>query len=594
MDVLISLSTVPTYLVGLTGISEVTVFVEVAAMVMAFHLLSRYLEKRARGRASQAIRHLINLQAKQAHLQYSQGSTSELTDLAETFVDVPITMVQVGDQLLIKPGEVIPADGRVIKGLSSVDESMATGESMPVIKQIGDEVIGATINQQGLLTIEVTRVGQASFLAQMVRLIQEAQGSKVPIQTLADEVTGYFVPGVILLAISTFLIWYVAFDQLQGWLQWMAVSLPWIPTHLSSSGLAAFNMIAVLVIACPCALGLATPIALMVGSGRGAEQGILLRQGEAIQTLTSVETIVLDKTGTITLGQPQVTEILTDFTPQTVLKWAASAEQGSEHPLGRAILAEARSQGVDLEEIEAFELKLGQGLRAVVGSYEVLVGSPEFLSDLGWVEKHWEPEIERLELKGKTVVGVVWDQTLLGWIALADTLKPDSIRAIEEFKQLGLTPVMLTGDNQRVAQAMADQVGIAKVYAGVRPDGKVAVIQSLQDQGQQVVMVGDGLNDAPALTQADVGIAMGTGTDLAIEAADLAVVNGDLTSVVKSIKLARGIFQKIQQNLIWAYGYNLVAIPLAAMGLLHPIMAEIAMALSSLTVIWNSLQLRRL
>ncbi len=587
MDVLITLSTVPTYMVGLTGISEVTVFVEVAAMVMAFHLLSRYLEKRARGQASQAIRKLINLQAKQAHLQ-------KMSPAGSVVVDVPIEMVQVGDQLVVKPGEVVPADGQVLKGSSMVDESMATGEAMPVLKQVGDEVIGATINQQGLLTLEVTRVGQDSFLAQMVRLIQEAQGSKVPIQAFADEVTGYFVPGVILLATSTFLIWYVAADQLQSWLHLMANYLPWINTHLSRLGLAAFNMIAVLVIACPCALGLATPIALMVGSGRGAEQGILLRHGEAIQTLNSIQTIVLDKTGTITTGSPRINHILPVEAASEVLRWAALAEQGSEHPLGQAIVSAAQSQALILAPVDHFEAVTGRGVRASVGTHQVEVGSLSFLIEQSLDLSIWQESITTLEAAGQTVVGVAVDHSVIGLIALADGVKADSGEAIAQLKQLGFDPVMVTGDNERVAQAIANQVGLVDVYAGVLPAGKVDVIKSLQEQGQLVAMVGDGLNDAPALTQADVGIAIGTGTDLAIEAADLAVVQGDLSSVVKSIQLARSTFNKIQQNLAWAYGYNLIAIPLAATGLLHPIMAEIAMALSSLTVIWNSLGLRRI
>ncbi len=591
MDVLISLSTLPTYLVGLLGFAEVTVFVEVAAMVMAFHLLGRYLEQRARGRASQAIRKLIDMQVKYAHLQRSTPSESEAESQVE-LVDVPIEMVQVGDHLVVKPGESIPADGRVVKGSSTVNESMATGEAMPVLKQPGAEVIGATINQQGRLVIEVTRTGQDTFLAQMIRLIQEAQGSKIPIQAFADEVTGFFVPGVITLAILTFSLWMVAADPLREWLHSVAATLPWINTTLSPLGLATFNMIAVLVIACPCALGLATPIALMVGSGRGAELGILIRQGEAIQTLKSTTKIVLDKTGTVTTGELKVTQLAPTGAIQA-LKWAAIAEQGSEHPVGRAIVQEADVQGFDLPDLDHFEAVIGRGVEAQWGDHRLLVGNLQFLSEHGIDMDPWQEQWATLEDQGQTVIGVTRNGEVLGLIALADTLKPDSIEAVAKFQRMGLDPILVTGDNERTAQAIARQLGIETVYAGVLPGGKVDVIRTLQDAGHQVIMVGDGLNDAPALTQADVGIAIGTGTDLAIEAADLAVVQGTLSAVVKSVNLARATFAKIRQNLAWAYGYNLIAIPLAAAGLLHPIMAEIAMALSSLTVIWNSLRLRQ-
>ena len=587
MDVLISLGTVPTYLVGLTGVPEVTIFVEVSAMVMAFHLLSRYLEKRARGRASQAIRKLISLQARVAHLRQRRE------DGSEQIIDVPIEAVQVGDLLLVKPGESIPADGRVVSGGSSVDESMATGESMPVAKSVGDELIGATTNQQGGLVMEVTRVGGDTFLAQMVRLIQEAQGSQVPIQALADQITGYFVPAVVTLAISTFMLWWMAEDQLRPWLEQAATVLPWVNTDLSSLSLAAFNMVAVLVVACPCALGLATPIALMVGSGRGAEQGILIRHGEAIQTLRSVSTILLDKTGTITLGEPQVTQVYPKEQRDQILAWAAAAEQGSEHPLGRAIVRAAEAEHRDHLQAEGFMAVAGQGVIAQIHQQQVLVGSPGFLTEHHYDLSSWQAQIQIWESAGQTVVGLAIEGQILGFLALADQIKPDSAEAIQQLQKMGFDPVMVTGDNPRVAQAIADQVGITRISAGVLPAGKVDVVKDLQAQDEIVAFVGDGLNDAPALTQADVGIAIGTGTDLAIESADLAVVQGNLTTVVQAIGLAEATFSKVQQNLAWAYGYNLLAIPLAATGVVHPIMAEIAMALSSLTVVWNSLRLRQ-
>lgn len=586
MDVLISLGTVPTYLVGLTGVPEVTVFVEVSAMVMAFHLLSRYLEKRARGRASQAIRKLISLQVRMAHLQ-RQGE-----DGSEQIIDVPIEGVQTGDLLLVKPGESIPADGRVVSGTSSVDESMATGESMPVTKSVGDEVIGATINQNGAVVMEVTRVGGDTFLAQMVRLIQEAQGSQVPIQAVADRITGYFVPAVVTLALSTFALWWVAEDQLRPWLEQAASVLPWVNTELSSISLAAFNMVAVLVVACPCALGLATPIALMVGSGRGAEQGILIRNGEAIQTLRSLTTVLLDKTGTITQGQPQVTQVYPQEQRDQILSWAAAAEQGSEHPVGRAIVSAASRVGADPRSVQVCTAVAGQGVISEIDQQQVLVGSPGFLLEHKVDLSPWKDQIQTWESAGETVVGVAVSGQILGVLALADQIKPDAREAIQQLQQMGFDPVMVTGDNPRVAAAIAAQVGITRIFAGVLPAGKVDVVKDLQAQAEIVAFVGDGLNDAPALTQANVGIAIGTGTDLAIESADLAVVQGHLTAVVQAIRLGEATFSKVQQNLAWAYGYNLLAIPLAAAGVVHPIMAEIAMALSSLTVVWNSLKLR--
>ena len=612
MDVLISLGTVPTYLIGLLAVPEVTVFVEVAAMVMAFHLLSRYLDKRARGKASQAIERLAGLQVKQAHLLPTAPDLDEIPEdtapetgdaegadelsdwaIAEA-VDVPIQVVQVGDRLLVKPGEVIPADGRIVAGRSSVNEAIATGESMPVEKARGDRAIGATVNQQGTLVVEVTRTGRNTFLAQMIRLVQEAQGSKVPVQQLADRVTGYFVPIVLVLALTTFAVWTVAADPLGQFARAAAAVLPWVNADLSPLSLAAFNTIAVLVVACPCALGLATPMALMVGAGKGAERGILIRNGEALQTLQSVTTVVFDKTGTLTQAKPTVQNIWPVEGQEDVLKWAAAAERLSEHPLARAIVEYADRQQIDLPEVQEMQAIAGCGIRATVDGHQVLVANPKYAAQhltgvetdsLGETVAGWE------EL-GQTVAMVGVDGACLGAIAIADPLKPESEKAIAQLKRRGLQVAMLTGDNQRAAEAIAQRAGIERVKAGMLPADKIAWVQELQASGEVVAMVGDGINDAPALKQADVGIALGTGTDIAIEAADLALVRGDLAAVAEAMTLARLTFRKIKQNLGWASIYNLIALPIAACGLLHPIMAEIAMAFSSLNVIWNSLTLR--
>ncbi|MGK7910653.1 MAG: heavy metal translocating P-type ATPase [Synechococcus sp.] len=612
MDVLISLGTIPTYLIGLLAVPEVTVFVEVAAMVMAFHLLSRYLDKRARGKASQAIERLAGLQVKQAHLlptlperdneqeagAGASGDGEEFDELSDwaiaDAVDVPIQVVQVGDRLLVKPGEVIPADGRVVAGRSSVNEAIATGESMPVEKSMGDRAIGATVNQQGTLVVAVTRTGRNTFLAQMIRLVQEAQGSKVPVQQLADRVTGYFVPVVLALALTTFSVWTVAAEPLGQFARSAATVLPWVNADLSPLSLAAFNTIAVLVVACPCALGLATPMALMVGAGKGAERGILIRNGEALQTLQSVTTVVFDKTGTLTQAKPSVQQIWPVEQQADVLKWAAAAERLSEHPLAQAIVEYSSQQQIELPEVQGMQAIAGCGIRATVGDRDILVANPRYAAEhLTGVEMpHLAETIAGWEEQGQTVAIVGLDGACLGAIAIADPLKPESAQAIAQLKRRGLQVAMLTGDNPRAAEAIAQRAGIDRVKAGMLPADKIAWVQELQASGEVVAMVGDGINDAPALKQADVGIALGTGTDIAIEAADLALVRGDLVAVAEAMTLARFTFRKIKQNLGWASIYNLIALPIAACGLLHPIMAEIAMAFSSLNVIWNSLTLR--
>ncbi|MFQ6016357.1 MAG: heavy metal translocating P-type ATPase [Anaerolineae bacterium] len=606
MDVLIAMGTGVSFLTGpATFFAPVANYAGVAAMIMAFHLTGRYVEATAKGRASQAIRKLLELGAKTARV---------LVEGQE--IEVPIEKVTVGDIMVVRPGEKIPTDGIILEGESAIDESMATGESMPVNKQPGDEAIGATVNQEGLLKVEATKVGKDTFLSQVIKLVEECQGSKVPIQEFADRVTGVFVPVVIGIAILTLIVWLVAPDALRPVGEWAQAFLPWVDPNLGMVTLALVATVSVLVIACPCALGLATPTALMVGSGMGAENGVLIRHGEAIQTLKDVHTIVFDKTGTITKGKPEVTDVIA-LTPNPpspfplsqfwergkgvqgeggeglLLYLAASAERGSEHPLGRAIVERAQELGLALEEPEGFQAIRGKGVRASVNGTKVLVGSRRLMAEAGIDPTPLEADLERLEEEAKTAMLVAHDSTLVGVIAVADTLKEDSIAAIRELESMGIETAILTGDNQRTAEAIARKVGISRVLAEVLPDGKVEVIQELQEKVGLVAMVGDGINDAPALTQANVGIAIGTGTDIAIEASDVTLVRGDLSGVVTAVKLSRATFTKIKQNLFWAFFYNVIMIPLAIVGLMHPVLAEIAMATSSVTVVSNANLLRR-
>jgi Cu+-exporting ATPase len=585
MDTLIMLGTGASLLTGPASFFfPVANYAGVSAMIMAFHLTGRYVEETAKGRASQAIRKLLELGSKTARV---------LLDGRE--VEVPIDRVQVGDVMVIRPGEKVPTDGEVVAGESSIDESMATGESMPVNKRLGDEVIGATLNQEGLLQVRATRVGKDTFLSQVVKLVEQAQGSKVPIQEFADRITGVFVPIIMSIALATVLAW-LLFPATMGKLVSLGAFLPWVNPNLGVVTLSIVSMVAVLVIACPCALGLATPTALMVGSGMGAEHGILIRSGEAIQTLKDVRVIVFDKTGTITKGKPEVTDVVAaaGFEEEALLRVAASAERGSEHPLGRAIVEWAGSRGTVLSELEGFEAVRGRGIQAMVDGAEVLVGSRHMMSTHGIELAPLEEAMSALEQEAKTAMLVAVDGRLAGAIAVADTLKPDSIDAIRELRRMGLQTVMITGDNARTAQAIARRVGIDRVLAEVLPEGKVAEVQKLQDELGLVAFVGDGINDAPALTQANVGIAIGTGTDIAIEASDVTLVRGELTSVVEAVNLSRATFRKIQQNLFWAFFYNVIMIPLAVSGWMHPVLAEIAMATSSVTVVTNANMLRRM
>lgn len=586
MDVLITLGTLASFLTGPPSFfTPIANYSGVAAMIMSFHLTGRYIEAKAKGRASQAIRRLLELEAKTATI---------LRDGKE--VEVPIDEVEVEDIMIVRPGEKIPTDGVVMEGESGVDESMATGESMPVQKKLGDEVIGATINQRGLLKVRATKIGKDTFLSQVIKMVEEAQGSKVPIQEFADRVTSYFVPTVLVLASLTVVLW-VAFPGVIGSVgSWASQFLPWVDPTLSVFSLAVFATVATLVIACPCALGLATPTVLMVGSGMGAENGVLIRRGEAIQTLKDIKTIVFDKTGTITKGQPEVTDTIPvqGFDEKNVLRLAASVEKGSEHPLAEAILRRAEEEGLELMNLEKFEALTGRGIKGEIeGQSTILVGSRKLMDEERIDYKSLESELERLEEEAKTVMLVARNNKCVGVIAEADPLKDDSVEAIAELEKLGLQTTMLTGDNRRTGQAIARKVGISTVLAEVLPDRKVAEIQRLQREVGLVAMVGDGINDAPALTQANVGIAIGTGTDIAIEAGDIVLVRGNLSDVVKAVKLSRATFRKIKQNLFWAFFYNVLMIPFAMLGLAHPVIAEIAMATSSITVVTNANLLRK-
>jgi P-type Cu+ transporter len=584
MDVLISMGSLPPYLIGLVGFfTPMTSFIEMAATIMTFHLLGRYLETRAKGRASQAIKRLITLGAKTAHVE-REGAE----------VEVPVAELAPGDVMIVRPGAKVPTDGEVVEGTSHLDESIATGESVPVEKGPGDSVIGATINKEGLLKVRATRVGADTFLAQVIRLVEQAQGSKVPIQEFADRVTARFVPAVIVVSLASFFLWLLFGEQLRPILEWGATFLPWVNPEITPLMGGILAAVAVLVIACPCALGLATPTALMVGSGMGAERGVLIRSGEAIQTLKDVKAIVLDKTGTITRGQPSLTDVhaLEGFSEGDVLARAAAVEGGSEHPLAQAIVTGARDRGLDIPKLSNFRALTARGVQGEAGGDTVRVGSRRLLEEAGIDPAPLEDRLRELETMGKTAMLVAIGGRAAGLVAVADTIKDDSRAAIAALHEMGIHVVMVTGDNERTARHVASQVGIGEVMAGVLPEGKVDAVRALQEKHGSVAMVGDGINDAPALKQANVGIAIGAGADVAIEAADVTLVSGELTKAVEAIRLSRATFSKIVQNLFWAWFYNLAAIPIAALGLLHPMIGVVAMTASSLSVIGNSLLLR--
>ena len=547
------------------------VYYEAVVVIITLILLGRLLENNAKGQTSEAIRKLIGLQAKTARVMRNGRET-----------DIPIADVMLNDIILVRPGEKIPVDGKVVEGRSTIDEAMVTGESLPVKKQVGDEVIGATINKTGSFKFQATRIGKDTFLAQIVKLVQQAQGSKAPIQRLADQVTGWFVPVVIAIAIATFILWY----NLMG-----------------SPTLALITTVGVLIIACPCALGLATPTSIMVGTGKGAEHGILIKDAASLEQAHKLQTIVLDKTGTITEGKPTVTDFVTlsgaDRPDLKLLSLVAAVERNSEHPLAEAAVQYAQRQGAAPIDCQEFVAIVGNGVQGIVSNQRVQIGTQRWMNELGIETNALQPPGERLENAGKTVVWLAVDGQIMAIMAIADAVKLSSVNAIRSLQKLGLEVVMLTGDNQRTADVIAREVGIQRVIAEVRPDQKVAQIQAIQAEGKRVAMVGDGINDAPALAQADVGLAIGTGTDVAIAASDITLISGDLNGIVTAIQLSHATMRNIQQNLFFAFIYNALGIPIAA-GILYPIfgwllnpmIAGAAMALSSVSVVTNALRLK--
>lgn len=568
MDVLVALGTSAAYFyslyesfktIGNPGY-EPHLYFETSAILITLILFGKYLEARAKSQTTNALSSLLNLQAKEARV-IRHGEE----------VMIPVEEVDVGDRLVVKPGEKIPVDGTVVKGRTSVDESMITGESIPIEKEIGTGVIGSTINKNGSIEMEATKVGKDTALASIVKVVEEAQGSKAPIQRLADVISGYFVPIVVGIAILTFIVWITLVQP--GQLEPALVAL-----------------IAVLVIACPCALGLATPTSIMVGTGRAAESGILFKGGGHLERTHELDAIVLDKTGTITKGKPEVTDFTGD---QETLQLLASAEKGSEHPLAEAIVAYATERESEFVNVDEFSAIPGHGIQATIGGKQILVGNRKLMNDHDVIVSDYEDDMIQLETDGKTAMLIAVDGEYRGTIAVADTIKETAPQAIRELQEQGLEVIMLTGDNERTAQAIARQVGIDQVIAEVLPEEKADKVKEIQLQGKKVGMVGDGVNDAPALVTADIGIAIGTGTEVAIEAADVTILGGELLLIPKAIKISHASIRNIRQNLFWAFGYNTAGIPIAAVGLLAPWVAGAAMALSSVSVVTNSLRLKR-
>lgn len=560
MDSLIALGTVVAYLTGFVSLFYgLENYSGVSAMIMAIFVTGKYIESKARGKAGQEIRKLLELGAKNAVV--IRGGRED---------EIPISEVVVGDVMIVKPGEKVPTDGVVVRGESSVDESMVTGESLPVDKLKGSNVIGATLNQDGILYVKATKVGSDTFLAHIIDLVEEAQGSKIPIQKLADKITNIFVPAVLGLSIATFIGWSI------------------FGNFSSAFGAS----IAVLVISCPCALGLATPIALTVGSGMGAKRGILIRKGEAIQTMKDVKIVLFDKTGTITKGKPEVTDIKVfgRTREKEFLEIAGSLEKLSEHPLSRAIVNYSNLKVY--KQVKNFKIIRGRGIEGAILGKKYLIGNRRLMEENKLNLKKFSEEIEKYESEGKTTMIVSEGKNILGLIAVADSVKEDSREALSYLHKKGYHTVMITGDNEKTAKAIANEVGIKEVIANVLPEDKSKKVMELQKKGF-VAFVGDGINDAPALKQSNVGFAMGTGTDIAIEAGDIVLTKGSLVGVVQAIELSKATFSKIKQNLFWAFAYNTIAIPLAVAGILHPIIAEIAMAMSSITVVGNANLLRR-
>lgn len=575
MDTLIVVGTSAAYFysVATTFLISGDAYYEIAALLISFILLGKLLEARAKGKTSEAIKKLMGMQAKTARVK-REGKE----------IDLPIDEVKVGDIVIVRPGEKIPVDGEIVKGATSIDESMISGESIPVEKNVGDKVIGATINKNGAIEFRTTQVGEGTVLAQIVKLIEEAQGSKAPIQRFADQISYYFVPTVIALSLVTFIVWYFIVGQ----------------TFVFSLLLG----VAVVVIACPCALGLATPTAIMVGAGRGAEKGVLIKSGEALETAQKIDVIIFDKTGTLTHGKPIVTDVTsiqnTKYKIQNILSIAASLEKLSEHPLAEAIVRDALEKKAKISEVKKFKAIPGHGVMGEIDGQGYLLGNRKLMADEKIVTSGVEDAMAKLENEGKTAMIVATDKEIIGLVAVADTLKENSAEAIKTLKKMGITTVMITGDNQRTADAIAKQVGIDKVLAEVLPEDKAIEVKKFQKDGKVVAMVGDGINDAVALTQADVGMALGSGTDVAMESGDVVLIKNDLRDVVTAIKLSKATMNKIKQNLFWAFAYNVAGIPVAA-GILFPFtgwllkpeLAGLAMALSSVSVVTNSLLLRR-
>ncbi|MCX8003136.1 MAG: heavy metal translocating P-type ATPase [Anoxybacillus mongoliensis] len=567
MDVLVALGTSAAYfyslfetLRALTN-HEPRLYFETSAVLITLVLVGKYFEALAKGRTTEAISKLLSLQAKEATV-IRHGEERK----------VPLEEVMIGDTILVKPGEKIPVDGTVIAGSSSVDESMITGESIPVDKKEGDFVIGATINTNGILTIRAEKVGKDTALANIIKIVEEAQGSKAPIQRMVDTISGIFVPIVVGIAVLAFIIWY------------FVVAPNDLPTALEVA-------IAVLVIACPCALGLATPTSIMVGTGKGAEHGILFKGGEYLEGTHKINAVLLDKTGTVTKGKPEVTDVLSF--QEHMLDYAVSAESASEHPLAQAIVAYGKANGIVAKPLTQFSALVGHGIEATVNGKHVLIGTRKLMNERAVNIAEHEPTMIKLESEGKTVMLVAIDGQLAGMIAVADTIKETSKQAIAALKQMGIDVYMVTGDNKRTAEAIAKQVGIEHVYSEVLPEQKATIVEQLQKEGKRVAMIGDGINDAPALAKADIGMAIGTGADVAIETADVTLVGGDLLHIPKAIELSRQTMRNIRQNLFWALFYNSVGIPVAAAGLLEPWIAGAAMAFSSVSVVTNALRLKR-
>ncbi|MDQ0411976.1 heavy metal translocating P-type ATPase [Mesobacillus stamsii] len=572
MDVLVALGTSAAYFYSLVEAIKTIgnpnymphLYFETSAVLITLILVGKLFEALAKGRTTEAISKLLNLQAKEATV---------IRDGEE--IKIPIEDVKVNDTVLVKPGEKIPVDGKVVTGQSAVDEAMITGESIPVEKSAGDTLIGATINKNGTLTMTATKVGKDTALAGIIKVVEDAQGSKAPIQRVADQISGIFVPIVVAIALVTFLVWYFLIT----------------PGDFASS---LETAIAVLVIACPCALGLATPTSIMVGTGKGAENGILFKGGEHLETTHKINAIVLDKTGTITKGKPSVTDIEIFGEKEKVLQYLVSAEKSSEHPLAEAIVEYGSVNQIDVVQVDEFSAIPGHGIQAVIMGEKVLVGTRKLMKQTGVVFDKYEDQLEKLETDGKTAMLIAIDHEVNGIVAVADTVKDTAKTAIEELKSMGIEVYMLTGDNKRTAHAIASQVGVDHVIAEVLPEEKANHVKELQLKGMKVAMVGDGINDAPALALADIGIAIGTGTDVAIEAADVTILGGELTLIPKAISLSKQTMRNIRQNLFWALAYNSAGIPIAALGLLAPWLAGAAMAFSSVSVVTNSLRLKRI